>query len=94
VDYKKDANGETVLTRLDRAGLTRIAEATGGAFFYQPRGVAMNQVLERIEQMQKSELESRVTVRYDERFQTFALPGLALLVLGMMLLPSARRRSS
>jgi Ca-activated chloride channel family protein len=94
VDFKKDSSGETVITRLDRGGLTSIAERTGGAFYYQPRGVAMSQVLERIEAMQKSELESRVTVRYDERFQTFALPGLALLVLGMLMLPSARRRSS
>ncbi len=94
VDYKKDSSGETVITRMDRVGLTNIAEATGGAFYYQQRGVAMAQVLERIEQMQKSELESRVTVRYDERFQVFALPGLVMLVLGMLLLPSARRRPS
>ncbi|RJS25760.1 aerotolerance regulator BatB [Corallococcus sp. H22C18031201] len=93
VDYKKDSNGETVITRLDRAGLTAIAEASGGAFFYQPRGVAMGQVVERIDQMQKSELESRVTVRYDERFQTFAIPGLVLLVMGMLLIPSRRRAS-
>ncbi|MBF5044359.1 VWA domain-containing protein [Aggregicoccus sp. 17bor-14] len=91
VDYQKDRAGQTVITRLDRAGLTRIAEATGGAFFYQQRGVAMSQVLERIEKMQKSELESRVAVRYDERFQSFAVPGLLLLVLGMLLLPSRRR---
>ncbi|QDE85221.1 VWA domain-containing protein [Myxococcus xanthus] len=94
VDYKKDAAGETVITRLDRAGLTAIAEATGGTFYFQPRGVAMSQVVERIDQMQKSELESRVTVRYDERFQSFAIPGLALLALGMLLLPSSRRRPS
>ena len=93
VDYKKDSSGETVITRMDRAGLTAIADATGGAFFYQPRGVAMAQVLERVEKMQKSELESRVSVRYTERFQVFALPGLVLLVLGM-LLPTSRRRSS
>ncbi|MFL5346890.1 MAG: VWA domain-containing protein [Hyalangium sp.] len=94
VDYKKDSNGETVITRLDRAGLTAIAEATGGSFFYQPRGVAMGQVVERIDKMQKSELESRVTVRYDERFQEYAIAGLALLVAGMMLVPSSRRRPS
>ncbi|MFP2963871.1 VWA domain-containing protein [Myxococcus sp. 1LA] len=94
VDYKKDASGETVITRLDRAGLTALAEATGGTFYFQPRGVAMSQVVERIDQMQKSELESRVTVRYDERFQSYAIPGLALLALGMLLLPSSRRRSS
>ncbi|HET9450792.1 MAG TPA: VWA domain-containing protein [Aggregicoccus sp.] len=91
VDYQKDRSGQTVITRLDRAGLSAIAEATGGAFFYQQRGVAMAQVLERIERLQKSELESRVAVRYDERFQYFAAPGLALLVLGMLLLPSRRR---
>lgn len=94
VDYKKDSAGETVITRLDRGGLTAIAEATGGAFFYQPRGVAMGQVVERIDKMQKSELESRVTVRYDERFQYYAVPGLALLLAGMLLLPSSRRRAS
>ena len=94
VDYKKDANGDTVITRMDRAGLTAIAEATGGAFFYQPRGVAMAGVLERVDEMQKSELESRVTVRYNERFQLFAVPGLVLLLLGMVLPPSWRRRSA
>ncbi|WP_338864298.1 VWA domain-containing protein [Myxococcus stipitatus] len=94
VDYKKDDAGETVITRLDRAGLMAIAEGTGGAFYFQPRGVAMSQVVERIDQMQKSELESRVTVRYDERFQSYAVPGLVLLVLGMMLVPSSRRRPS
>jgi Ca-activated chloride channel family protein len=94
VDYKKDSAGETVITRLDRGGLTAIAEATGGAFFYQPRGVAMGQVVERIDKLQKSELESRVTVRYDERFQYYAVPGLALLLAGMLLLPSSRRRAS
>jgi Ca-activated chloride channel family protein len=93
VDYKKDTNGETVITRMDRAGLTAIAEATGGSFFYQPRGVAMGQVVERIDKMQKSELESRVTMRYDERFQGYAVAGLVLLVAGMMLLPSRRRAS-
>jgi Ca-activated chloride channel family protein len=94
VDYKKDTNGETVITRMDRGGLTAIAEATGGAFFHQPRGVAMSQVVERIDEMQKSELESRVTVRYDERFQYYAVPGLVLLAVGMLLLPSTRRRAS
>lgn len=94
VDFKKDASGETVITRMDRGGLTAIADATDGDFFYQPRGVAMSGVLERIDAMQKSELESRITVRYNERFQVFALPGLVLLILGMVLPPSWRRRSA
>jgi Ca-activated chloride channel family protein len=89
--YKKDRNGQTVLTRLDRAGLLKLAEATDGEFFYQPKQVAMGDVVKRIDQLQKSELESRVTVRYDERYQSFAFPGLALLFIGMMIAPSRRK---
>ena len=51
VGYKKDETGATVMTRLDRAGLERIAEATGGQFFYQPKSVAMGQVVQIIDKM-------------------------------------------
>ena len=88
--YKKDASGNTVLTRLDRAGLEAVAQLTGGEFFYQPHGVAVQEVAARIDRLQKSEIESRLTVRWDERYQTFLAPGLALLVAGM-LIPRRRR---
>lgn len=90
VGYKKDAYGQTVLTRLDRAGLQKLAEATNGEFFYQPNAVAMSEVVKRIDELQKTELESRVTVRYEERYQLFAGIGLVLLLLGMLLPPSRR----
>ncbi len=85
VGYKKDASGNTVLTRLDRAGLEALAQLTGGEFFYQPHGVAVAEVAARIDRLQKSELESRLTVRWDERFQWFLAPGLLLLVAGLVL---------
>ena len=90
VGYKKDASGNTVLTRLDRAGLEAVAQLTGGEFFYQPHGVAIPGVAARIDRLQKSELESRLTVRWDERFQVFLAPGLLLLASGM-LVPGRRR---
>lgn len=89
--YKKDENGVTVISRLDRAGLTRIASATGGEFFTQPRGVAMAEVVKIIDQLQKSELESRVTMKYGEMYQPFLGVGLLFLVLGFLILPSWRR---
>lgn len=85
VGYKKDASGNTVLTRLDRAGLEAIAQLTGGEFFFQPHGVAVQEVAARIDRLQKSEIESRLTVRWDERFQAFLAPGLLLLALGLLL---------
>lgn len=91
VGYKKDANGTTVITRLDRAGLTAIASATGGEFFHQPRGVAMADVVKVIDSLQKSELESRVTMKYGEAYQPFLAIGLVFLALGFLIVPSWRR---
>jgi Ca-activated chloride channel family protein len=91
--YLKDpSTGQTVLSRLDEAGLEAIAQATGGEYFHRPGAVAVPEVAARIDRLQKSELESRITVRYDERFQAFLLPGLALLVLGMLVGARWRRR--
>lgn len=92
VGYRKDADGSTVLTRLDRAGLTRIAQETGGEFFHQPSGVAMDQVVKIIDSLQKSELESRLTMKYGEAFQPFVAAGLLFLALGILIVPSWRRK--
>jgi Ca-activated chloride channel family protein len=92
VGYRKDDEGRTVITRLDRAGLTRIAQATGGQFFFQPRGVAVGEVVKVIDGLQKSELESRLTMRYGEAFQPFVAAGLAFLLLGALVPASWRRR--
>lgn len=89
--YQKDARGEVVLSRLDKNGLAQLAEATGGEFYYQPRGVAMGGVLSQIEKMQKADLESRLAFRFDEKFQYFAFAGLVLLVWAIAL-PEGRRR--
>ncbi len=94
VGYKKTEDGVTVISRLDRAGLTRIASATGGEFFYQPRGVAMGEVVKIIDSLQKSELESRVTLKYGESYQPFLAIGIGFLILGMLILPSWRRKAS
>ena len=93
--YLKDpATGQTVLSRLDEAGLEAIAQATGGEYFHRTGAVAVPEVAARIDRLQKSELESRITVRYDERFQSFLLPGLLVLVAGMVAGSTWRRRGS
>lgn len=92
--YKKDENGITVISRLDRAGLTRIATETGGEFFNQPRGVAMADVVKIIDGLQKSELESRVTLKYGESYQPFLAIGIGFLIIGFLILPSWRRKAA
>lgn len=92
VGYIKDAHNKTVISRLDKQLLQNIADATGGAFFYEPKGVAANLVGARIDSMQKEEFESRITTRYAEMFQPFVAMGILLLLSGM-LLPSSQRRT-
>lgn len=93
VGYKKDGAGQTVLTRLNSSGLRQIAEATGGEYFSAPRSVAMAEVIQRIDKLQKAELESRMTVHYDQYFQYFAVPGFVLLLIGMLIRPSRRPKN-
>lgn len=90
VGYKKDENGVTVLSRLDRTGLTKIASDTQGEFFFQPRGVAIVDVVKVIDSLKKAELESRLTVKYGEVFQPFVAIGLFFLMLSLVIVPSWR----
>ena len=90
VGYKKDETGNTVITRLDTAGLKRIAADTDGQFFFQPKGVAMGDVVKVIDTLQKAELESKLTIQYGEAYQPFVAIGLAFLLLGFLFVPSWR----
>ncbi|MCL2626336.1 MAG: VWA domain-containing protein [Cystobacterineae bacterium] len=91
--YIKDAQGKTVISRLNKQILENIANATGGEFFYEPNGVAANLVGTRIDSMQKEEFESRVTTRYAEMFQPFVALGILFLLSGMLVSSSKRRTS-
>lgn len=92
LDFQKDQEGQTVVSRLDAAGLRALAESTGGAYFHAPRGVAIEQVVSLVDRMKKAEYESRVTYRYNEQFQRFGLAGLLLWALGLLISASSLRR--
>lgn len=92
LDFQKDSDGQTVVSRLDAQGLRALADVTEGAYFHAPRGVAIEQVVSLLDRMKKAEYESRVTYRYNEQFQVFGAAGLFLWALGLLLSASSRRR--
>jgi Ca-activated chloride channel homolog len=92
VGNKKDSNGVTVITRMDRAGLQRIAADTDGQLYFEPKGVAMADVVKVIDTLQKAELESRLMMRYGEVFQPLVAAGIVLLLLASFTVSSWRRR--
>jgi Ca-activated chloride channel family protein len=91
--YKKDRQGQTVMTRLNEGVLREIAEKTSGRYFHSTAGdVGIPAVAEELDRLDKAEFESRLTVEYAERYREIAAPGFALLLLGAALPQRGRRR--
>ena len=80
--YKRDANGEVILSRLDAAMLQQIAEITGGRYFQASAdGSELDALLNEIDAMQQAELASLIEVRGIERFQMFLLVAVVAMVI-------------
>jgi Ca-activated chloride channel family protein len=78
--YKKDKEGRTVLTRTDVQGLRELT-ARGNGLLLAASGADLGvlKFLPELEKIQKGELESRLTVQYDDKYPWFAWPAFALL---------------
>lgn len=84
--YKKDRAGNTVMTRLNEEALQKIASKAKGRYVNSSGGdLGVGEVVEELSRMNKAEYESHLTVQFEERFESFAWPGLVLLVIGAVL---------
>jgi Ca-activated chloride channel family protein len=92
IDYKRDRQGELVLTSLDELSLQQIALLTDGRYF---RAVADGRevgfLADEISELQTSELESRFETRGVERFQWFLFVAVIALII-MELIPDRIRQ--
>ena len=79
--YKKDKNGNTVVTRLDEDMLRRIAEAGGGLYVRANNSnVGLEKIYDDISKLDKTEIETQVFTDYEDQFQWFVGPGIILLL--------------
>ena len=93
IGYKKDANGEVVLSKLDEATLSKIASITGGAYFVSgENGFVADNLYKVISNMEKEALESKMFEQYQDRYQPILLVVLMLLLIEGFI--SERRRVS
>jgi len=70
VGFKKDREGEVIVSRLDEATLQKIALETGGKYYHATAGeLELDRIFEEISSMEKKELEGTLVTRYDDRYQ-------------------------
>lgn len=90
IGYKKDREGHTVITRLNQVELQKIASLANGIFVRANNSkVGLTKILEEINQLDKTEIETQTFKDYESHFQIFAF--LSILFLSLNLLISERK---
>ncbi len=85
--FKKDRQGNTVITRLNEKMLADIAEAGNGVYVRANNTRAgVNMIFDEINKLEKSEIEARMFSDYEDRFQIFLVIALVLLVFEVLIL--------
>ena len=86
-NYRKDNQGNVIVTKLDEAMLQKIAEAGNGAYIRANNAqVGLNNLFSEVNKMEKSELETQIYADYDDKFQYFLGLGLFLILLDFLVL--------
>jgi Ca-activated chloride channel family protein len=87
ISYKKDQNGEVVISKRNESTLKEIAEASNGFYI---DGNSTNEVVERVtdilSQMDKKEFESTEFAEFKDQFQWFLGLGILFLILDVLFL--------
>ncbi|MDG1760799.1 MAG: VWA domain-containing protein [Flavobacteriaceae bacterium] len=84
--YKKDDQGEVVITRLQAETLKELANATDGLYVSgEDTQQAVELIIERLQQMDKQEFEAKQFVSYKDQFQWFLGVALFLIFLDLFL---------
>lgn len=76
--YKRDANGQLVLTTLDETRLQEIAKAGNGSYYHTAAGIT--ELATDLARLEKQKFRIRADGEYQERYQLFVAGALILLI--------------
>ena len=76
--YKRDTNGQLVLTALDETRLQEIAKAGNGSYYHANAGIV--RLTADLARLEKQEFRIRSDGEYQDRFQLFVVGALILLI--------------
>ncbi len=86
-DFLKDKEGNVVISRLDESMLQNVAIAGNGSYIPANNiSNGINELVDELSNLEKSELESKSYTEYDDQFQYFAGFALILLFLEFLIL--------
>lgn len=70
VGFKKDSKGNVIVSKLDETTLQKVALTTGGKYYRAtPSELELDKIYEDISKMEKKELEGKLLLHYDDRYQ-------------------------
>jgi len=92
-DYLKDADGNTVITKLDEDILQKIAVAAGGNYVRASNSsIGLDELFGEIKKMKKQEMESTMYTEYNDQFQIFTAFSLFFLFLEFIIMDRKNKK--
>lgn len=83
--YKKDKDGNTVITKLNEEALMEVATAGNGMYVRATNAeTGLNALLDHIRKLEKKQFESKMFSDYDDKFYYFIAVALILFVLELL----------
>lgn len=83
--YTRNTDGSYLLTKMDEKVLMDIAEITAGKYFRATDSEKLVEIYKRIDNMEKTEVQIKEYIRYEELFPYFTWPAFLLLLIGIFL---------
>ena len=84
--YRKDKQGNTIITKLNEQMLQQIAAAGNGIYVRASNSnVGLEKIYDDIEKLDKAEIEAKVFTDYEDQFQWFVGAAIILLLIEMLI---------
>lgn len=91
-DFRKDGQGNIIMTKLNEGTLQQVSAAGNGLYVRASNAsTGLEALYERINEMDKQEFEARVFADYEDQYQVFLALAALLLLLEALVLPRKNR---
>ena len=85
-EYKRDNTGKLVTSIINENLLNKIASAGRGTYVrFDNKPANFRSIMSAIDSMEKRTLKSHIYTEYEDRFQSFAIISMGLMIMGMLL---------